>query len=255
MSSHQLLAYAINRGVDILEFCASSAPFITLQEVDAQLQVLDETVTEELNKQLTIQDVDSEFWSVQLMNAIDAATQTAFKDTAHHIGFKSENYRRRLPDYFASLVTCIEAHRADHPLRERVIARLKWILFRPSLAPSIPIMTGFVIVSLQKSWSQVADAIGEVRILTHFGRCLAAHAHMFHRGCAAALVHGCAAAFPHMSHQECAAAFAHMSHQGCAATFAHMSHRGCAAALAHTFHRACVVAFAQMFHRGSAAEH
>lgn len=70
-----------------------------------------------------------------------------------------------MPAYFDLVVALIKDHRADHPLRDRVIARLKWILFRPSAAPRFPIVTGFVIKALVESWSQVAGAVQEVSLV------------------------------------------------------------------------------------------
>jgi ribosomal protein L40E len=107
--------------------------------------------------------VDSDFWSWQLLRAIDAVTKTTFANVAHHIGFKSKGYTSRLPEYYHLVVALIQDQRADHPLRDGAIAKLKWILFRPSATPRFPIMTGFVIESIVESWNQVAGAVKEVR--------------------------------------------------------------------------------------------
>jgi hypothetical protein len=94
-----------------------------------------------------------------------------------------------MPAYFDWVVSLIKNHRANHPLRDRVIARLKWILFRLSATPRFPIVTGFVIEALVESWSRVAGAVQEVSLVMaayadQWPSCL----HIFDRGYAAQLV-------------------------------------------------------------------
>ena len=119
----------MHAGLEVLDICASNSTFVTLEEVDALLHMQDEIRDAELDKMLTLQNVDSEFWSSQLLCAVDTVTRKIFDDIPNRIGFNTKVYTDRLWTYFDEVVAVIEVQRRDHPLLDRAVARLKWILF------------------------------------------------------------------------------------------------------------------------------
>jgi hypothetical protein len=110
---------------------------------------------------------DIEFWSVELLEAIDKAAVEAFAETRRMMVTDDETYLNALSDYMRQVIELVRKHRGGHKLTDRVVARIRWILTvhpdRPSneCAP-IPLMTETVFVLLNDTFRELQNALGEV---------------------------------------------------------------------------------------------
>jgi hypothetical protein len=112
-------------------------------------------------------DPDIDFWTVELLQAIDQAAGEAFAETRRVMVTEDESYLNALSDYMRQVIDLVRKHRGGHKLTDRVVARIRWILTvhpdRPSkeCAP-IPLMTETVFVYLNDTFRELSKALEEV---------------------------------------------------------------------------------------------
>jgi hypothetical protein len=164
----QLIAYALRKGLEVAELCATATAFPPLDDLDGELTAITDGALGEddkadrinaLNEQLTTATAKADwaFWSNDLLQAVDGSAQKCFADCAQDIGVDTDAYHKALERYTVEVVRLIQSHHPDHT----AAAKFKWMMSRPS-EHHFPMMTAFVVDALINSWADLGDAISEV---------------------------------------------------------------------------------------------
>jgi hypothetical protein len=160
--------YALKKGVDVMEYCASDTAFLSLegltQELDAIYAGTNDAATIKtrvaaIDAQLTVGKVDWTFWSQGLLEALDETARRRFVKCYGEFGLDTEAYTEATKGYVNDVMTLFTKHHpntVDHP---RLAAKFKWLMLRPG---HFPVVTSFLIDSMVHIWDQLGDALHEV---------------------------------------------------------------------------------------------
>jgi hypothetical protein len=103
----QLIAYALRKGLEVAELCATGTGFPALDDLDAELAAITDGALGEddkverinaLNKKLTTDTAKADwaFWSNELLEAVDGSSQSCFAGCAQDIGSDTDAYHKAL---------------------------------------------------------------------------------------------------------------------------------------------------------------
>jgi hypothetical protein len=171
----QMLGWIGKKTMETLQKLVSEGEFPTGEEIDLAIRVKSK-MTDLENKAkssqmcglLIAKNPDLDFWTPELLAAIDHAARTNFEAVAYAVGMPEDAYLTQLSKYTRDVVTLIEAHHKEHPLLPKVIARFKWVMNdRHATITPLPLMTDFVFVSIVSSLGYISNAINTVSTVFH----------------------------------------------------------------------------------------
>jgi hypothetical protein len=171
----QMLGWIGNKAMETLCKLVSEGEFPVGEEIDLAIrnksQMTDlenKAKSSEMCKLLVEKKPDSDFWTLELLEAIDHAAKTNLEAVAPMMGMPEDAYLSQLSKYTRDVITLLEAHHKEHPLLPKVIARFKWVMNdRHAKITPLPLMTDFVFVSLVSSLSRISNAINAVSAVSY----------------------------------------------------------------------------------------
>jgi hypothetical protein len=168
----KVIVYALGKGLDIAEHCATKTDFMQLEPLDRLMNDImegnfseDATAAriEEINEKLILQEdkVDWGIWSSELLSEVDDAAKKHFIKCAGELGIDTEGYNDALKAYVDDVARLIAKYNASD-LGSNAAAKFRWLMLRPSTPRPFPIPTAFVMDALIESWADLGDAMDEV---------------------------------------------------------------------------------------------
>jgi hypothetical protein len=170
--SMKVITYAMHEGLDKMLICATNAPFMTSDEVAAEVKRLDEAnftpkrVAKEMasiNSRLPPLEENTanwSFWSTELLEAIDQSARQRLGNCPDQIGVDTSTYDEAITLYSEDVCALLKQH---HPNNPDAAGKFAWLMQGRG---GFPIITNFVIDSVVSSWGDLSNALHEVSGVT-----------------------------------------------------------------------------------------
>ena len=163
----------MRRGLKHFETCASTTTFPPTEEVEGLIKEVNKSATQAsvaekvkaIERQIDdVKNPAMNFWTLQLLEAIDDVAKNQFAQCPNAIGTADDMYLSALARYTSDVENKMRGLNRTHPNLETTVARFKWLM-RPRIDEEdtpIPFVTGWVFEAISNSLARTPEAWKEV---------------------------------------------------------------------------------------------